>query len=144
MFNRHPIVLALLIVMVCGSVGPTFAKSDGNGGNGNGNGNGNGSGSGSGSGNNQSRGASGKSKSGNAGQATVVGDTASIAAVKAGKAISLERILAAARGRLKGKIINIRLLTWRGVLVYEVKGLGSDGVVDNKYFEARSGRPIDN
>jgi uncharacterized membrane protein YkoI len=134
MFKRPTLMLALLIVMVCGSVGPTFAKSDGNGGSGNGNGNGN----------SQSRGASGKSKSGNAGQATVVGDTASIAAVKAGKAISLEKILASARGRLKGKIIDIRLLNWRDVLVYEVKGLGSDGVVDNKYFEARSGRPIDN
>jgi len=142
MFTRPTIVLALLIGMVCGSVGPTFSKSDGNGGNGNGNGSGNGNGNGN--GNSQSRGAGGKSTNGNAGQATVVGDTASIAAVKAGKAIPLEKVLAAARGRLKGKIINIRLLNWRGGLVYEVKGLGSDGVVDNKYFEARSGRPIDN
>lgn len=129
MFKRS-IVLALLIGIVCGSVGPTFSKSDGSGGNGNGN--------------SQSRGASGKSKSGNAGRATALGHSASIAAVKAGKAISLEKVLAAARGRLQGKIINIRLLDRRGVLVYEVKGLSSDGVVDNQYFEARSGRPIDN
>ena len=150
----------LLLGLALACVSPVLAQSGGNtggGGAGNGHSNGNGNGQGGGNGNGQSggngQGASGqgqgigdkgKSKSAKASQGAVLDDQASLAAVVSGKAISLEKILAAARSRLQGKIINVRLLQRDGSLVYEIKGLSQGGLVNNLYFHAKSGKPVPN
>jgi uncharacterized membrane protein YkoI len=174
MTQRSILVVYLVLGTVLASASPTFSKANdhgapsGNNGKGNDNGKGNGAGNGNSNGNGagnsngngkasgngatgtggnsqgQSTGGKDKSKGTKASPAVVLDDRASLAAVTAGKAISLEKILVAARGRVHGKIINVRLLNRGGALVYEVKGLSPSGVVVNHYFQAKSGRPVAN
>jgi hypothetical protein len=159
--SRTSALVALTLALLMGAVSPAFAKP-GDGGAGNsGQGGGQGkSGGGQGPGNSgggQGKGSQGKGNgpSQNApgeaagpdkasNRATVLDDAASLAEIRAGRALPLERIMTAARVTLRGKIIDVRLLRWRRSLVYEVKALNAAGRVENSYLHAGSGKLVTN
>jgi uncharacterized membrane protein YkoI len=67
---------------------------------------------------------------------------AAIRAVRENRALPLDRVLALAAGAIKGQVIDVRLITWQGRLVYEVKVLTASGMVTSLYFEATTGTQI--
>ena len=68
---------------------------------------------------------------------------AALAAVKSEHALSLDKILAAARQYTDGDIIDAQLITARGFLLYDLKVLDSRGDVSDLYFYAVSGRIVE-
>ena len=62
-----------------------------------------------------------------------------LAAVEAGRAVSLSTILPDVRSRTGGEVINAQLQQVRGFLVYAVKVLTPEGKVTTEYYYARSG-----
>jgi hypothetical protein len=65
-----------------------------------------------------------------------------LAAVQSDRALPLDKILANARQYTSGDIIDARLITIRGFLLYELKVLDTTGDVRNLYFYAQSGRIV--
>jgi uncharacterized membrane protein YkoI len=63
-------------------------------------------------------------------------------AVRNNRALPLAEILAIARPAVAGEVIDARLVTVRGFLVYEVKFLTREGQVSRSYYYARSGRKV--
>jgi uncharacterized membrane protein YkoI len=63
-------------------------------------------------------------------------------AVRSQRALPLADILATARQDVPGEVIDARLVTIRGFLVYEVKSMTGDGHVSRSYYYARSGRKV--
>lgn len=66
-----------------------------------------------------------------------------LAAVQAGRAVSLESILPDVRRRTGGEIINAQLQFVQGFLVYAVKVLAPGGQVTTEYYYARTGRHVE-
>lgn len=62
-----------------------------------------------------------------------------LAAVQAGRAVSLETLLPDLRARTGGEIINAKLQQVRGFLLYAVTVLTPEGKVVTEYYYARSG-----
>jgi len=67
---------------------------------------------------------------------------AAIRAVRENRALPLDRVLALAGGAIQGQVIDVRLITWQGRLVYEVKVLTAGGMVTSLYFEASTGAQL--
>lgn len=63
-------------------------------------------------------------------------------AVRSKRALPLADILATARETVPGEVIDARLVTIRGFLVYEVKSMTGDGHVGLSYYYAESGRKV--
>jgi hypothetical protein len=66
-----------------------------------------------------------------------------LAAVKSDRALSLDKILAAARRYTDGDIIDAQLITARGFLLYDLKVLDTKGNVGDLYFYALSGKLVE-
>lgn len=140
--------LALLLVAAMLLPFPALAQGNGNGNNGNGNGN---NGNGNGNGNN----GKGVPSEGGAGDGTSVANTAptaqdtqlsddeALAAVDAGRAVSLEIILPDLRRRTGGEIIDAKLQQTGGFLLYALTVLTPDNKVVTEYYYARSGLHVE-
>jgi len=109
-------------------------------------GGGNGQGAGNGQANAQGSGNSQRGGQGNPPvdpPATGAGDEIDArAAVRAGRAVPLETILQATREITRGELIDVKLVEYRGFLLYEVKVLEPSGRVKRLTFYARSGWPV--
>ena len=66
-----------------------------------------------------------------------------LAAVKSQHALSLDKIMAAARQYTDGEIIDAQLITARGFLLYDLKVLDTKGDVADLYFYAQSGKIVE-
>jgi len=62
--------------------------------------------------------------------------------VRTRRALPLADILATAGPSVANELIDARLVTIRGFLVYEVKSMTGDGRVSLSYYYARSGRKV--
>lgn len=65
-----------------------------------------------------------------------------LAAVASKRAVPLEEIMAKATELTDGQVIDARLITLRGFLLYELKVLETTGDVIDLYFYARSGQVV--
>jgi hypothetical protein len=63
-------------------------------------------------------------------------------AVRSDRALPLEQIVARAQQLSDGQVIDARLITVRGFLLYELKVLEATGDVVDLYFYARSGEVV--
>ena len=63
-------------------------------------------------------------------------------AVDSGRAVSLDRVLAHMRTVADGDLIDSRLVTVRGYLLYELRVLLESGTVETFYYYATTGRPV--
>jgi hypothetical protein len=124
-------------------------------GNGNGNGNGNSAGNGNGNGNGEhnSNGQSNGNGSSDAKSGTISTGSDTVEtlhytpddardAVSAGKAVSLTSLLPDLQERAGGEVIDAEMANVRGILVYIVTMLRTDGRVTQEYYYAQSGRFI--
>jgi hypothetical protein len=169
MYSKAAFSMILALILALGAGSPAMAqRGSGNsasGGNGNADGRGGQSASGGNQGaNGSNQGASGVgqgnpghgnssgvgagNKPGNAAAPSSKADAldveASLREVRAGNAVTLERILAIARRGMSSRIIDVRLMRWNESLIYEIKGLSSAGRIENMYLYAKSGRPVTN
>lgn len=60
-------------------------------------------------------------------------------AVRAKSALSLEAITAVVAGETDGRILDVQLVTFKGIYLYDVTVLERDGVLHKLYYNARSG-----
>lgn len=74
--------------------------------------------------------------------AAVLDHGGAIEAVKSRRALPLEQIIAKARLLTGGEIVDARLVSVRGFLLYELKVVEADGDVAELYFYAQSGEPV--
>jgi hypothetical protein len=164
--NLAKALFALAIALLLGSA-PALAAAGGNG-NSNGNGNGNSSGNGqsdsggngnNGNGNggdngnngNGNGGGNGNGNNGN-GNGNAVGSDAIVAvpddqeivqnAVRAKAALSLTEITAVVGRDTDGRILDVQLVTFKGIYLYDVTVLERDGVLHKLYYNARSGARV--
>lgn len=63
-------------------------------------------------------------------------------AVSSGRAVPLDRVLGPAQDQTGGTLIDTRLLTVDGFLLYELKMLRADGTLDTLYYYAQTGNPV--
>ncbi|MGN6490102.1 MAG: PepSY domain-containing protein [Devosia sp.] len=126
------------------------SSDSGNNGNGNANGAGNGNGN---NGNPNGNNGNGNNGNGNNGRGNPAGDpTRSNAivvvpddqqvvqnAVRAKAALSLTEITAVVGDETDGRILDVQLVTFKGIYLYDVTVLEQDGVLHKLYFNARSG-----
>lgn len=63
-------------------------------------------------------------------------------AVQAGRAVPLDRVLSQAQSTTGGDLIDTRLTTVEGFLLYELRMLLPDGTVDRLYYYASTGNPV--
>lgn len=126
------------------------SSDSGNNGNGNANGAGNGNGN---NGNPNGNNGNGNNGNGNNGRGNPAGDpTRSNAivvvpddqqvvqnAVRAKAALSLTEITAVVGDETDGRILDVQLVTFKGIYLYDVTVLERDGVLHKLYFNARSG-----
>lgn len=63
-------------------------------------------------------------------------------AVRTGRAVPLDRVLSKAQSATGGDLIDTRLLTVEGFLLYELRMLLPDGTVDRLYYYASTGNPV--
>jgi uncharacterized membrane protein YkoI len=159
------IILALAAAALLSAPALAAKGDNGNGNNGNGqdksessdsgnNGNGNANGAGNGNGNNGNpNGNNGNNGSGNNGRGNPAGDptrpNAIVVvpddqqvvqnAVRARAALSLSEITAVVGGETDGRILDVQLVTFKGIYLYDVTVLERDGVLHKLYFNARSG-----
>lgn len=150
---RRLLNCAMLIAILTVFASPAYADNNGRG---QGGGNGNGSGSSSsdggspgnsnGAGNSENAASAGGSPSGNpSGKEKSRGkadEDVALEAVQADDALPLKDILRELRKSTDDKVIDARLFSRNGVLVYELKVLGSDGRVRIHRYEAGSGKRI--
>lgn len=115
-------------VVLAATTVPVYAQGQGQG---QSQGQGQGQGQGLGQGNGRPAGGPGRSD----------GDFA-LEAVRSKRALPLADILATARQTVPGEVIDARLVTIRGFLVYEVKSMTGDGHVGLSYYYAGSGRKV--
>jgi len=66
-----------------------------------------------------------------------------LAAVRSQHALSLDKIIAAARQYTDADIIDAQLITARGFLLYDLKVLNTKGDVADLYFYAQSGKIVE-
>jgi len=59
---------------------------------------------------------------------------------EAGEIVSLEKLLADARSRHSGRVLEIELEVERGLYVYEIEMVDEEGNVHEYYYDARDGR----
>ncbi len=71
-----------------------------------------------------------------------LGQEGALEAVRSHRALPLEDILERARGITDEEIIDAQLIGVRGILLYQLKLLGKTGDVNQLYFYARSGLPV--
>ncbi len=69
-------------------------------------------------------------------------ERAALEAVQSGRAVPLETILPDLEARTGGQMIDARLVSLRGFLLYEIKVLTPGGRVDVRYYYAQSGLPV--
>jgi hypothetical protein len=115
--------------------------SDNGGGNGNGGGGGNGNGgngNGNGNGNGVPSGGSVTTPSAGVGGAGAAGQASGSSAP-----VPLESVLSQVDAVTDGKVIDARIITARGYLLYEIRVLEPNDSVHRLYFYARSGRPVE-
>jgi hypothetical protein len=131
------------------------ASGDGGGGS-NGNGNGNSGNNGNGDANGAANGNAGGNGNGNAfgrdkdapatlppPAALISEQDAALDAVKDGRALPLETILGVAKSATPGEVLDARLVTVNGFLLYELKILAPNGYsVSKAYYYARSGKQV--
>ncbi len=60
-------------------------------------------------------------------------------AVRARAALSLDAITAVVAGDTDGRILDVQLVTFKGIYLYDVTVLERDGVLHKLYYNARSG-----
>jgi uncharacterized membrane protein YkoI len=72
----------------------------------------------------------------------VLDQQASTDAVTSRRAVPLDLVLARARLFADGEVVDARLITYRGFLLYELKILATTGDVSDIYFYARSGEQV--
>jgi len=115
---------------------------NGNGNNGNGNGNGNGGSNGnSNNGNGQGNGLEDPTTSD---AIVAVPDDQRVVenAVRARAALSLGEITTVVGGETDGRILDVQLVTFKGIYLYDVTVLEKDGVLHKLYYNARSGTRV--
>ncbi|WP_449397055.1 PepSY domain-containing protein [Devosia riboflavina] len=161
--------LCFITILMCLAASPALAQNgqgNGNGqsngnengasngqGNGNGNGNGNSAGNGNGNGEHNSNGQSNGNGSSDAQSGTISTGSDTVEtlhytpddardAVSAGKAVSLTSLLPDLQERAGGEVIDAEMVNTRGILVYIVTMLRTDGRVTQEYYYAQSGRFI--
>lgn len=71
-----------------------------------------------------------------------LGQSGAIEAVKSNRALPLEQIMTKARLHTQGEIVDAQLVSVRGFLLYELKVVEANGDVDELYFYASSGEPV--
>lgn len=122
-----------------GNNGNANGAGNGNGNNGNPNGNPNGNNGNNGNGNNGRGNPAGDPTRSNA--IVVVPDDQQVVqnAVRARAALSLSEITAVVGGETDGRILDVQLVTFKGIYLYDVTVLERDGVLHKLYFNARSG-----
>lgn len=165
---RSMLRLLLALTIATCLTAPALADKGGvpNGGNGNGNGNSGGQGNGNGNGNGGGNNGNGNGNNGNAGNngggnganaasngnnarsseptlgvIVAVPDDQQVVreAVRARAALSLEAITAVVAGDTDGRILDLQLVTFNGIYLYDVTVLEQDGVLHKLYYNARSG-----
>lgn len=72
----------------------------------------------------------------------VLDQQASFEAVASRKAVPLDTILARVRLTAEGEVVDAKLITYRGFLLYDLKILAPTGDVSDIYFYARSGEQV--
>jgi hypothetical protein len=124
-----------------GNGGGNSENSGNNGGGNNGNGNGNGGGNGNSNGNGNSSGNGKPDAVVNSNAIVVVPDDQQVVqnAVRAKSALSLEAITAVVASDSDGRILDVQLVTFKGIYLYDVTVLERDGVLHKLYYNARSG-----
>jgi uncharacterized membrane protein YkoI len=75
-------------------------------------------------------------------EVVILDQQASTDAVTARKAVPLDMILAQARLFAQGEVVDAKLITYRGFLLYDLKILAPSGDVNDIYFYARSGEQV--
>ncbi len=63
-------------------------------------------------------------------------------AVRSGRALPLEDMLFLARLSYEGEVIDVHLVTARGILLYQLTFLATDGEIFDTYFYAANGNPV--
>lgn len=119
--------------------GNANGAGNGNGNNGNPNGNNGNGNNGNGNGNNGRGNPAGDPTRSNA--IVVVPDDQQVVqnAVRAKAALSLTEITAVVGDETDGRILDVQLVTFKGIYLYDVTVLEQDGVLHKLYFNARSG-----
>lgn len=112
--------------------------NNGNGGGNNGN-NGNGSSNGNGNGNGNARGKAEDPVKSDAIVAVPDDQRVVQNAVRAKRALPLEAITAVVAGDTDGRILDVKLVTFKGIYLYDVTVLEQNGVLHKLYYNARSG-----
>ena len=146
------LLIALSLATLLAS--PALAAKGGNGNGNSENSGNNGNGSGGNNGNNGNGGDNGNSGSngnsnGNGKTDELVNSDAIVAvpddqqvvqnAVRAKSALSLEAITAVVANDTDGRILDVQLVTFKGIYLYDVTVLERDGVLHKLYYNARSG-----
>jgi len=63
-------------------------------------------------------------------------------AVRANAALSLEAITAVVAADTQGRILDVQLVTFKGIYLYDVTVLERDGMLHKLYYNARSGARV--
>lgn len=153
---NHKSVVALALVVILAATPSAWAQGQGNGrgpdsassnanenagAGGNGNGNAGGNGNGNSGGNGVGQGGNSGRPDGSAGGELSESDV--LAAVEAGRAVSLSTIMPDIRTRTGGEVINAQLQQVGAFLLYAVKVLTPSGKVTTEYYYARSGQHVE-
>lgn len=118
-------------------------NGNGNNGNGNGNGGSNNSNNGNGNGNANGAAAGADSAAGSVSSDAIIAvpDDQQVVenAVRARAALSLEQITTVVGSDTDGRILDVQLVTFKGIYLYDVTVLEQNGVLHKLYYNARSG-----
>lgn len=69
-------------------------------------------------------------------------EDSALEAVRSGRAVPFDRVLSQAQSATGGELIDTRLLTVGGFLLYELRMLRPDGTVDRLYYYASTGNRV--
>jgi hypothetical protein len=73
---------------------------------------------------------------------TVIGQEAASQAVQDRKALPLAEVISRSKQYAQGDVLDARLISYRGFLLYELKILAAKGDISNLYFYAQSGKIV--
>lgn len=79
---------------------------------------------------------------GSAGGQTAIEQQQALDAVKEKRALPLEQIVARAHKQSDGEVLDAKLVSIRGFLLYQLKILAADGDITELYFYAQSGNMV--
>lgn len=142
---RRLIRFALLLAVLSASVHPAYAQNNGNGqGGGGGNGGGGGSdgspGNSNGAGGSENAASAAGTPAASAGRKGKPDEDVALEAVQSQDAVPFREVLRELRRTTEDKVIDARLFSLGGVLVYELKVLGGDGRVGVYRYDAATGQ----